>query len=169
MKSIVILCLKSGADPPLRPPRIAWLEGIVASDRQQRNGWIYLWGCIIANPPKLTDALFMTIEKVGGPVKNLGIPIKLLYRVWNSKKWSKTHFWYGEVCKVFTVLYFIVDSLYMYLFTGMNPKVWGQSPPQVETFCVSKTFDTFTRTSVYVSKMNAVACAQLTLNVRGPS
>ena len=79
MKSIVILCLKSGADPPLRPPRIAWLEGIVASDQQQRNGWIYLWGCIIPNPPKVTGALFMTIEKVGGPVKNLGIPIKLLY------------------------------------------------------------------------------------------
>ena len=38
MKYIVILCLKSGADPPLRSPRIAWLEGIVTSDRQQRNG-----------------------------------------------------------------------------------------------------------------------------------
>ena len=33
----VILCLKSGADPLLRSPQIAWLEGIVASDRQQRN------------------------------------------------------------------------------------------------------------------------------------
>ena len=37
MKSIVILCLKSGADPPLWFPRIAWLEGIVTSGRQQRN------------------------------------------------------------------------------------------------------------------------------------
>ena len=39
MKSIVILCLKSGADPPLRSPRIAWLEGILTSGRQQRNDW----------------------------------------------------------------------------------------------------------------------------------
>ena len=38
MKYIVIICLKSGADPPLRFPRIAWLEGIVTSGRQQRNG-----------------------------------------------------------------------------------------------------------------------------------
>ena len=37
MKSIVILCLKSGAHPPLRSLRIAWLEGIVTSGRQQRN------------------------------------------------------------------------------------------------------------------------------------
>ena len=32
-----IYCLKSSADPPLRSPRIAWLEGIVTSGRQQRN------------------------------------------------------------------------------------------------------------------------------------
>ena len=37
VKSIVILCLKSGADPPLRSLRVAWLEGIVTSGRQQRN------------------------------------------------------------------------------------------------------------------------------------
>ena len=43
---------------------------------------------------------------------------------------------------------------------GMNPKIWGLSPPQVETFSVSKT-DTFTRTSIHVSKRNAVAPAQL--------
>ena len=30
--------LKSGADPQLRSPLIAWLEGIVTSDRQQHNG-----------------------------------------------------------------------------------------------------------------------------------
>ena len=40
MKSIVILCLKSGAGPPLRSPRIAWLEGIVTWGRQQHNGEI---------------------------------------------------------------------------------------------------------------------------------
>ena len=45
---------------------------------------------------------------------------------------------------------------------GMNPKVGGSSRPQVETFSVSKTF---TRTSVRVSKMNAVARAQLTLQM----
>ena len=42
---------------------------------------------------------------------------------------------------------------------GMNPKVGGLSPIQVETFSVSKNFDTFTRTPVLVSKMNAVARA----------
>ena len=42
---------------------------------------------------------------------------------------------------------------------GMNTKVWGSSPPQVETFSVSKNFDTFTRTPKRVSKMNAVAHA----------
>ena len=43
MKSIVILCLKSAADPPLRPPRITWLEGIVTSGRQQRNETLNEW------------------------------------------------------------------------------------------------------------------------------
>ena len=43
----------------------------------------------------------------------------------------------------------------------MNPKVGGSSLPQVETF-LSQNFDTFTRTSVGVSKMNVVARAQLT-------
>ena len=38
----------------------------------------------------------------------------------------------------------------------------GSSPPQVEDFSVSKTF---TRTSVRVSKMNAVACAQITFQM----
>ena len=44
----------------------------------------------------------------------------------------------------------------------MNPKVVGSRPSQVETdiFCL-KNFDTFTRTSVRVSKTNAVARAQL--------
>ena len=37
MKSIVILCLKSGVEHPLWYPRIAWLERIVTSGRQQRN------------------------------------------------------------------------------------------------------------------------------------
>ena len=40
MKPIVILCLKSSADPPLRSLQIAWLEGIVTSGRQQRNGYL---------------------------------------------------------------------------------------------------------------------------------
>ena len=38
---------------------------------------------------------------------------------------------------------------------SMNPKIGGSSPPQVETFSVSKTL------SVCVSKINAVACAQI--------
>ena len=42
---------------------------------------------------------------------------------------------------------------------GMNPKVGVSDPSQIETFSVSKTF---ARTCVRVSKMNAVACAQLT-------
>ena len=41
---------------------------------------------------------------------------------------------------------------------------WGSSPPRVETCSVKKTnIDTFTRTPVRVSKMNAVARAQLTI------
>ena len=42
---------------------------------------------------------------------------------------------------------------------GMNPKVDGSIPPR-DIFCL-KNFGTFTRTSVRVSKMNAVARAQL--------
>ena len=45
---------------------------------------------------------------------------------------------------------------------GMNPKVWGSSPPQAETFSVPKRFYTFTRPSIRVSKMNGVAHTQLT-------
>ena len=48
---------------------------------------------------------------------------------------------------------------------GMNPKVGGSSPSQVETFSVLKNFDTFTRTSVRVSKMNVVVRAQLTFQM----
>ena len=44
---------------------------------------------------------------------------------------------------------------------GMNPKVGGSNPPHVETVSVSKNVDTFTRTPVRVSKMNAVARTQL--------
>ena len=47
---------------------------------------------------------------------------------------------------------------------GMNPKDDGSSPLHVETFCL-KSFDTFTRTSVHTSKINAVACAQLTVQM----
>ena len=44
----------------------------------------------------------------------------------------------------------------------MNPKVGGfVSPSDRDIFCLNN-FDTFTRTPVHVSKMNAVACAQLT-------
>ena len=46
----------------------------------------------------------------------------------------------------------------------MNPKVGGSSPPQFDIFCL-KIFDTFKRTPVRVSKMNAVARAQLTFQV----
>ena len=48
---------------------------------------------------------------------------------------------------------------------GMNPKVGGSSPFQVETFSASKNFDPFSRTPVRVSKMNAVARAQLTFQM----
>ena len=48
---------------------------------------------------------------------------------------------------------------------GMNPKVGCSSPPQVETFSVSKNHETFPRTPVRVSKMNAVARAQLTFQM----
>ena len=44
----------------------------------------------------------------------------------------------------------------------MNPKIGGSSPPQVGTFSV---FDTFTRTSFRLSIMNAVARAQLLLQM----
>ena len=42
---------------------------------------------------------------------------------------------------------------------GINPKVGGSSPP------LSQNFDTFTRTSARVSKMNSVARAQLTFQM----
>ena len=49
-------------------------------------------------------------------------------------------------------------------YTGrrMNPKVGGSSPPRVETFSAIwlRNFDTFPRTPVRASKMNAVARAQ---------
>ena len=48
---------------------------------------------------------------------------------------------------------------------GVNPKVGGSSPPQVEAFSVSKNFETFTRTPVHVSNMHAVARAQLTFQM----
>ena len=44
---------------------------------------------------------------------------------------------------------------------GLNPKVGGSSPLRSDIFRL-KTFDTFTRTPVRVSKMKAVAPAQLT-------
>ena len=44
---------------------------------------------------------------------------------------------------------------------GINPKVGGSSLPQAETFSVSKTLTIF----VHVSKMNAVARAQLTFQM----
>ena len=43
----------------------------------------------------------------------------------------------------------------------MNPKVGGSSPPQIETFSFSKTL-TLSQEHPFVSKMNAVARAQLT-------
>ena len=46
MKSIVILCLKSGADPPLRSPRITLFEAIVTTGQQQRN---VCWNCLSRN------------------------------------------------------------------------------------------------------------------------
>ena len=48
----------------------------------------------------------------------------------------------------------------------MNPKVGGSSPAHVgrDIFCLNN-FDTFTRTSVRVSKMNAVARVQLTFQM----
>ena len=47
---------------------------------------------------------------------------------------------------------------------GMNPKVGGSSPPQAETFSVSKTL-AFSPDYPFVSKMNAVVSAQLTFQM----
>ena len=47
---------------------------------------------------------------------------------------------------------------------GMNPKIGGSSPPQVETFSVSKTL-TLSQEHPFVSKMNAVVRAQLTFQM----
>ena len=46
----------------------------------------------------------------------------------------------------------------------MNPQVGGSSPPQSETFFVSKTL-TLSQEHPFVSKMNAVTCAQLTFQM----
>ena len=48
---------------------------------------------------------------------------------------------------------------------GMNPKVGGSSPSQVENIFYLKIFDIFTRTSVRMSAMNAVARAQQTFQI----
>ena len=49
---------------------------------------------------------------------------------------------------------------------GINPNVGCSSPPQVEIFLSQKrSQDTFTRTPVRVSKMNAVAHAHLTIQM----
>ena len=48
----------------------------------------------------------------------------------------------------------------------MVPKVGGSSPPHLSSIhYLSQSFDTFTRTRVRVSKMNAVARAQLTFQM----
>ena len=48
---------------------------------------------------------------------------------------------------------------------GMNPKIGGfESPSGRDIFCL-KNFDTFTRTPVRVSKINAVARPQLTFQM----
>ena len=48
---------------------------------------------------------------------------------------------------------------------GKNPKVGGSSPPQMETFSVSKTLTLSQEYPVRVSKMNAAACTQLTFEM----
>ena len=48
---------------------------------------------------------------------------------------------------------------------GMNPKVGGSSPPSGRDIFCLKNFDTFTRTPVRMSKMNAVARAQFTFQM----
>ena len=49
---------------------------------------------------------------------------------------------------------------------GMNPKIGGSSPPQVETFSVSKTLPlSQEHPSVRVSNMNAAARAQFTFQM----
>ena len=48
---------------------------------------------------------------------------------------------------------------------GMNPKVGGSSPPSGRDIFCLENFDTFTRTAVHVSKMNAVARAQLSFQM----
>ena len=47
----------------------------------------------------------------------------------------------------------------------MNSKVGGSSPPQVETFSVSKTLTLSQEHPIHVSKINAVARAQLTFQM----
>ena len=48
---------------------------------------------------------------------------------------------------------------------GMNPKIGGSSPLSGRDIFCLKNFDTFTRTPVRVSKVNAVARAQLTFQM----
>ena len=47
---------------------------------------------------------------------------------------------------------------------GMHPKVGGSSSLSRDTFCL-KFFDTFSKTPVLESKMNAFACIQLTFQM----
>ena len=86
--------------------------------------------------------------------------------------WYDTGNWNPSPSKIRTYLFYIVSIMADLALIaqkvrafGMNPKVGGSSPPRVGTIFCLKNFDTFTRTSVRVSKMNAVACVQLTLQM----
>ena len=53
----------------------------------------------------------------------------------------------------------------IYIAFGKNPKVGGSSPPKVETFSVLKTWTLSQEHLFMCTKMNTVACAQLTFQM----
>ena len=120
---------------------------------------VHIWACAM-RMPALNVVLLWTNQELGSIGQylhyfllfwNFGIPLSsqislrtqdLVFHTWDSKCLALIAQWVRAF--------------------AMNPKVGGSNPPQVETFSVS---DTFTRTPVRVSKMNAVARAQLTFQM----
>ena len=99
------------------------------------------------------------VSNVYGSPRWPTIPDKREYTINHQSQYSKT--WHSKC---------LASMAQMVWAFGMNPKVgWFESPSGGDIFCL-KNFDTFSRTSLCVSKINVVAHAQLTFwNVNSTS
>ena len=78
--------------------------------------------------------------------------------------------WFFSFRKAFDDIYICIYwHIYVYISIGSSIRHesggWGFESPSGRDICCLKTFDTFKRTPVRVSKMNAVARAQLTFQM----